>query len=258
MRKLLFCTTLLGLAGSLTAQTTPVAKPPVHGVMTKKPLVKKPVAAPSGNPVAVFDTTAGKLRCTLFEKETPITVANFIDLATGKKDWKNPASGATKHNTPLYDGTIFHRVIPEFMIQGGDPAGNGTGDPGYKFQDEFVDTLKFDRPGRLAMANSGPNTNGSQFFITEDSTHSFHLSGRHTIFGQCDDATIALVKKIARMPADPQSNLPFHPVRITHVSIVRGGATAAKPLVRHPMHSVPGVKKPAAGTASKKPLAVPQ
>ena len=258
MRKLLLSTVLLGLSATLLAQTTPVAKAPVKSTVAKKPLVKKPAAAPSGNPVAVFDTTAGKLRCTLFEKEAPITVANFIDLATGKKDWKNPASGATKHNTPLYDGTIFHRVIPEFMIQGGDPAGNGSGDPGYKFQDEFVDTLKFDRPGRLAMANSGPNTNGSQFFITEDSTHSFHLSGHHTIFGQCDDASIVLVKKIARMPAEAQSNRPFHPVKITHLSIVRGGATSAKPAVKHPMHSAPGVKKPAAGTATKKPLAVPQ
>ncbi len=255
MRKLLLCTAVFGLTTSLMGQATPAAKAPAKATVAKKPLVKKPAAAPtsSGNPVAVFDTTAGKLRCTLFEKETPITVANFIDLATGKKDWKNPVSGATKHNTPLYDGTIFHRVIPNFMIQGGDPAGNGTGDPGYKFQDEFVDTLKFDRPGRLAMANSGPNTNGSQFFITEDSTHSFHLSGHHTIFGQCDDASIALVKKIARVPHDPQDR-PFQPIRITHLTIVRGGAaTSAKPAVKHPKHVAPGAKKPAAGTAPKKP-----
>ena len=256
MRKLLLCTAVFGLATSLMGQATPAAKAPAKATVAKKPLVKKPAAAPtsSGNPVAVFDTTAGKLRCTLFEKETPITVANFIDLATGKKDWKNPVSGATKHNTPLYDGTIFHRVIPNFMIQGGDPAGNGTGDPGYKFQDEFVDTLKFDRPGRLAMANSGPNTNGSQFFITEDSTHSFHLSGHHTIFGQCDDASIALVKKIARVPHDPQDR-PFQPIRITHLTIVRGGAAVgAKSPMKHPMHVAPGGAKPAAGTA-KKPAA---
>ena len=256
MRKLLLCTTVLGLAISLMGQATPAKTPSksstAKGTMAKKPLVKKPTApAASGNPVAVFDTTAGKLRCTLFEKETPITVANFIDLATGKKDWKNPASGVTKHNTPLFDGTIFHRVIPEFMIQGGDPAGNGTGDPGYKFQDEFVDTLKFDRPGRLAMANSGPNTNGSQFFITEGLTA--HLNGRHTIFGQCDDASVALVKKIARVPRDPQDR-PFQPIRITHLTIVRGGAaTSAKPAVKHPKHVAPGGKKPAAGTAPKKP-----
>jgi peptidyl-prolyl cis-trans isomerase A (cyclophilin A) len=205
-------------------------------------LAAKPGATPAAagaNPVAVFDTTAGKLRCTLFEKETPITVANFIGLATGTKDWTNPVSRARKHNTPLYDGTIFHRVIPEFMIQGGDPAGTGAGDPGYKFQDEFVPTLKFDRPGRLAMANSGPNTNGSQFFITEDSAHSFHLSGHHTIFGQCDAASVELVKHIARLPRDPNDK-PLHAVRITHITIERGGAAApTKPAAKAPMKPAP-------------------
>src|SRR5579862_8913316 len=160
--------------------------------------------AGSGEPTAIFDTTSGKLTCKLFEKETPITVANFIALANGTKDWKNPVSGATKHNTPLYDGTIFHRVIPQFMIQGGDPAGNGSGDPGYQFKDEIVSTLTFDRPGRLAMANSGPNTNGSQFFITEVPTP--HLNGKHTIFGQCQDLDV--VKKIARMATDPRNDRP--------------------------------------------------
>ncbi len=255
MRKLLFCVAVVGIAASLFGQATPAAKPKAapKTSMTAKPPIKKPTV-PSGNPVAVFNTTAGTLRCTLFEKETPITVANFIDLATGKKDWKNPASGVTKHNTPLYDGTIFHRVIPEFMIQGGDPLGTGTGDPGYRFQDEFVDTLKFDRPGRLAMANSGPNTNGSQFFITEDSTHSFHLSGHHTIFGQCDDASIALVKKIARLPKGP-GDKPLTAVRILHLTIQRGGAPST---TRHPvMHGGPGMRKPAAGTATKKPAAKP-
>jgi cyclophilin family peptidyl-prolyl cis-trans isomerase len=181
--------------------------------------------AGSGEPTAIFDTTAGKLTCKLFEKETPITVANFIGLATGTKDWKNPVSGATKHNTPLYDGTIFHRVIPNFMIQGGDPAGNGSGDPGYQFKDEFVSTLTFDRPGRLAMANSGPNTNGSQFFITDVATP--HLNGKHTIFGQCDEASIEIVKQIARMARDPRNDMPFRPVKINHITIVRGGADAA-------------------------------
>jgi peptidyl-prolyl cis-trans isomerase A (cyclophilin A) len=193
-----------------------------------------PKAASSGEPTAVFDTTAGKLRCKLFEKETPITVMNFIALANGTKDWKNPVSGATKHNTPLYDGTIFHRVIPGFMIQGGDPAGNGSGDPGYSFKDEIVSTIAFDRPGRLAMANSGPNTNGSQFFITEVPTP--HLNGHHTIFGQCDEASVTLVKQIARMARDPLNDKPFRPVRITHITIERGGATPAA-----------GAAKPAAG-----------
>src|SRR5438309_4169415 len=129
-----------------------------------------PAAASSGNPVAVIDTTAGKLRCTLFEKQAPVTVANFIALANGTKDWKNPISHVTKHNTPLYDGTIFHRVIPNFMIQGGDPAGNGSGDPGYTFEDEIRQDLAFDRPGRLAMVNYAPNTKGSQFFIINVTT----------------------------------------------------------------------------------------
>ena len=178
--------------------------------------------AASGEPTAIIDTTAGKLTCKLFEKQTPETVANFIGLSNGTKDWKNPISGASKHGVPLYDGTIFHRVIPNFMIQGGDPAGNGSGDPGYKFRDETVPTLTFDRPGRLAMANSGPNTNGSQFFITEVPTP--HLNGRHTIFGQCDEASIDLVKKIARMAADPNNDRPFRPVKINHITIEHGGS----------------------------------
>ncbi len=176
----------------------------------------------SANPKAVIETTMGKFTCTLFKDKAPVTVDNFIGLATGKKDWKNPISKVTKHNTPLYDGTIFHRVIPGFMIQGGDPAGNGTGDPGYTFKDEFDPSLKFDRPGRLAMANSGPNTNGSQFFITEVPTP--HLNNRHTIFGQCEPAS--LVSKIARVPRDPNDK-PFQPVRITHVKIEQPGAAPA-------------------------------
>ncbi len=179
----------------------------------------------TGNPKAVIETTAGNFNCTLFKDKAPVTVENFIALAEGTKDWTNPVSHVKKHNTPLYDGTIFHRVIPGFMIQGGDPAGNGTGDPGYKFKDEFDPSLKFDRPGRLAMANSGPNTNGSQFFITEVPTP--HLNGRHTIFGQCEP--VSLVKKIANVPRDANDQ-PLKPVRITHIKIVPAGpATAAEP-----------------------------
>src|SRR5579872_3514946 len=123
-------------------------------------------ASATSEPTAIIDTTAGKMTCTLFPSKAPIGVANFIGLATGTKDWKTP-SGVTKHGVPLYDGTIFHRVIPEFMIQGGDPAGTGAGDPGYAFKNEVHPDLKFSVPGRLAYANAGPNTNGSQFFITE-------------------------------------------------------------------------------------------
>ncbi len=176
------------------------------------------------NPKAVIETSAGKFTCTLFEDQTPVAVANFIGLAEGTKDWTNPVSRAKKHNTPLYDGTIFHRVIPGFMIQGGDPAGNGTGDPGYRFQDEIRSELKFDRPGRLAMANSGPNTNGSQFFITEVQTP--HLNGRHTIFGQCEP--LSLVTKIANVPRDRATDKPFTAVKIVHIKIERPGEAKAE------------------------------
>ncbi len=144
---------------------------------------------------AIFHTSMGDIVCKLFPKEAPKTVANFIGLAEGTKDWTDPASGVKKTKTPLYSGTVFHRVIPNFMIQGGDPLGTGSGNPGYKFEDEFVPTLKFDVPGRLAMANSGPGTNGSQFFITEVPTP--HLDMHHTIFGQVIDGQ-ELVGKIAR------------------------------------------------------------
>jgi peptidyl-prolyl cis-trans isomerase A (cyclophilin A) len=186
-------------------------------------------------PTAIIHTTAGDMTCTLFPDRAPIGVANFIGLANGTRDWKNPVSGAKKHGVPLYDGTIFHRVIPEFMIQGGDPAGNGQGDPGYQFKNEVSSDLLFDRPGRLAYANSGPDTNGSQFFITEVATP--HLNGHYTIFGQCDEKTVELVKQIARMARDPQNDKPFRPVKITHITILHAGA--AKP-------ASPGVKKPTA------------
>jgi cyclophilin family peptidyl-prolyl cis-trans isomerase len=124
-------------------------------------------AAVGAQPIAIIDTTAGKLTCTLFPDKAPIGVANFIGLSEGTKDWTSPVTHQKKHGVPLYDGTIFHRVIPNFMIQGGDPLGTGTGDPGYQFKNETSPDLKFDRPGRLAYANAGPDTNGSQFFITE-------------------------------------------------------------------------------------------
>lgn len=244
MRKKLLIFLLVSVATLVSAQsssqsTAPAAKP---STAAKPVTAAKPA---STNPTAIIETTAGKMTCTLFPDKAPIGVDNFIGLATGKRDWKNPVSGATKHGVPLYDGTIFHRVIPDFMIQGGDPAGNGSGDPGYKFKNEVSSDLLFDRPGRLAYANSGPDTNGSQFFITEDSAHSRHLSGHYTIFGQCDDTTVALVKQIARMARDPSNDRPFRPVKINHITIVKAGA-AAKP-------AGTAVKKPA--TAAQKPAA---
>jgi peptidyl-prolyl cis-trans isomerase A (cyclophilin A) len=223
---LLSISAVVGLAQSST-QAAPAAKPATAA--------KPPVHHAAGATTAVLETTVGTLTCTLFPDKAPIGVANFIGLANGTKDWTNPVSHVTKHNTPLYNGTIFHRVIPGFMIQGGDPAGNGTGDPGYKFKNEVSSDLLFDKPGRLAYANSGPDTNGSQFFITEVATP--HLNGNYTIFGQCDEATVTLVKQIAHMATDPSNDRPFRPVKIVKVSIVHGAA-APKPATT--------VKKPAA------------
>jgi len=220
------------LAAAQAAPTPPKeTSPPVH-----KPASSAPAA--STEPTAIIHTTAGDLHCTLFPKVAPVGVENFIGLATGTKDWTNPVSHAKKHGVPLYDGTVFHRVIPEFMIQGGDPAGNGAGDPGYAFKNETSSTVTFDRPGRLAYANSGPDTNGSQFFITEDIKHSAHLTGSYTIFGQCDDAALVLVKQIARMTRDPSNDRPFHPVKITHIEIHRAGTSPAKPATPKPTAAV--------------------
>jgi peptidyl-prolyl cis-trans isomerase A (cyclophilin A) len=130
---------------------------------------------------AVFTTTEGKFTCKLFSAEAPKTVANFVGLASGTKEWTDPHTGK-QVKKPFYNGLIFHRVIDGFMIQGGCPLGTGTGNPGYKFADEFSDNLKFDRAGLLAMANSGPNTNGSQFFVTLGPTP--HLNHLHSIFGE--------------------------------------------------------------------------
>lgn len=178
-------------------------------------------AAAGAQPKAIIDTTAGKMTCTLFPDKAPIGVANFTGLATGTKDWTNPVTHKKEHGVPLYDGTIFHRVIPNFMIQGGDPAGTGMGDPGYQFKNETSSDLKFDRPGRLAYANAGPDTNGSQFFITEVPYPS--LNGGYTIFGQCDDASVAIVKQIARVGRD-SNDKPYTPVKIKHITIENAGA----------------------------------
>ena len=194
-------------------------------------------AAPGAEPTAVIHTTAGNLTCHLFPKVAPIGVANFIALAKGTKDWTDPRTHQKKHGVPLYDGTIFHRVIPEFMIQGGDPLGNGEGDIGYEFKNEVSPAVKFDRPGRLAYANAGPDTNGSQFFITEQALlgqQGDMLNGKYTIFGQCDDASVALVKEIARMGRDPSNDLPFKPVKIIHINIEgSSGASSKKPASAH-------------------------
>ena len=173
------------------------------------------LTVPNG-PYAVMDTSLGRITCQFFQKQAPNAVANFIELAEGKKDWTDPTTNKMQRHRRYFDGTTFHRVIPEFMIQGGDPTGTGTGDPGYKFDDEFDPNLNFDRPGRLAMANSGPNTNGSQFFITE---LPFESGNQHyVIFGQCDDASVDVVKAIARVPRD-SNDKPLSPVMLERVAI---------------------------------------
>lgn len=165
---------------------------------------------------AVMETSQGNITLELFEKEAPKTVENFVGLAEGTKEWTDPKT-KQKVKRPLYDGVIFHRVIPGFMIQGGDPLGNGTGGPGYQFEDEFSPNLKFDRPGRLAMANAGRNTNGSQFFITEGATD--WLNNRHTIFGQVIEGQ-EVIKKIVSVPRDERDR-PKTEVVIKKVQVIR-------------------------------------
>jgi peptidyl-prolyl cis-trans isomerase A (cyclophilin A) len=166
---------------------------------------------------AIFDTSEGQIVCRLFEKDAPKTVQNFIDLAEGKREWTHPVT-RKKSSDKLYDGTILHRVIPNFMIQGGDPAGSGFGGPGYQFEDETKGSPhKFDKPGKLAMANAGPNTNGSQFFITVAATT--WLTGKHTIFGEVVEGQ-DVVDKITSLPRDRQDK-PAKDVQVKSVKIER-------------------------------------
>ncbi|MFC6647261.1 peptidylprolyl isomerase [Granulicella cerasi] len=193
-----------------------------------------PPAVPNG-PMVVFDTTMGRLTCQFFQKETPVTVENFIGLATGRKDWTDPVTGKKVSGKPFYDGVTFHRVIPGFMIQGGDRLGTGAGDAGFFIDNEVVPSLRFDRPGRLAMANAGPNTNGTQFFITE-AAHP-ELNGSYTIFGQCDDHTVMLAATIARVERNAEDK-PTTPVIINKVYIVPEGQTPP-PVQPGPQNIIP-------------------
>src|ERR1700736_2929424 len=165
------------------AATPPAAPSPTPAPPTKQDqsMANNGIPQGSGDLYALFKTTRGTITVQLFEKDAPNTVANFVGLATGAKEWTDPRTGAKSHGK-LYDGTQFHRVIPQFMIQGGDPLGQGVGGPGYKFEDEIHPELRHSGPGVLSMANAGPGTNGSQFFITEGPTP--HLDNRHTVFGE--------------------------------------------------------------------------
>ncbi len=206
MRKLLIATSLLMLALSASAQTAQQG--------TKE------------QPVAIIQTSMGDLNCVLFPKAAPIGTANFIGLAKGTKDWTDPKTGQKKHGVPLYDGTTFHRVIPDFMIQGGDPAGTGAGDVGFQFKNETLpdlgsispDVLPTPTPGRIPTARSSSSPRWPYP----------SLNGNYTIFGQCDAASVELVKKIARQPRNANDK-PNTPIVIKHIKIDEGG-TAKAPL----------------------------
>ena len=166
---------------------------------------------------ATFETSQGTIVCRLFESDAPITVKNFIELAEGSREWTHPRT-RQKSKANLYDGTVFHRVIPNFMIQGGDPEGTGMGGPGYKFEDETKGSPhKFDKAGKLAMANSGPNTNGSQFFITVAPTP--WLTGNHTIFGEVVEGQ-DVADKITAVPRNRQDR-PLEDVVLKSVKVER-------------------------------------
>jgi len=172
---------------------------------------------------ARFETSMGNFMCELYQFQAPNTVANFIGLAEGTKDWTDPKTGRVAKGKRFYDNTTFHRIIDRFMIQGGDPTGTGLGGPGYRFNDEISRTLKHDREGRLSMANSGPNTNGSQFFITLGPVS--QLDGKYTLFGQVIDG-MDVVRKIGKVPVEVprggrEKSHPVTPVTLKKVTIER-------------------------------------
>ena len=200
---------------AVAPDVAPTAVEPLYGPEPTPPI---PAPDPTG-PTAVIDTTMGTLTCRLFN-ETTLATANFIGLATGTKDWRHPATHASMHAKPFYTGLHFERVIPDFMIEQGDLPGDHTGDGsiGFQFPNQIVPGLTFDRPGRLAYANSGPTTNASAFFITEHPQH--RLDGSYTIFGQCDDPSVKIVEAIARVPRDA-NNEPLKPVTVKSITIQR-------------------------------------
>jgi len=217
----------LFLAAVVASAQTPTTPPPTLPPAAPADLpdspgtvhAPPPPAIPTG-PTVVFDTSAGRMTCKFFDKQAPVATANFIGLAEGTKDWTDPTTQQKMHGKRFYDGLTFHRVIPGFMIQGGDPRGDGTGDGGYMFDSEIVPGLGFDVPGRLAMANAGPNTNGTQFFITEEPV--VDLDGKYTIFGQCDAHSVLIVKSISRVDRN-SADKPLTPVLLNKVTIVRDG-----------------------------------
>lgn len=235
---LLSATASLFALGAYAQQATAPPSAPSTASLPDSPDAQGQASPQPTGPTAVFDTSMGRITCKLFSKEAPKTVANFIGLAEGTKDWTNPAMPhQTMHDHPLYNGTIFHRVIPGFMIQGGDPLGTGEGDPGYTVPDEIVPGLNFDVAGRLAMANSGPGTDGSQFFITEAPYPS--LNQRYTIFGQCDPHSVLVADSIADVERDARDK-PLEPVILEKVTIVQNG----RPLPAPPSESAAPATQP--------------
>jgi peptidyl-prolyl cis-trans isomerase A (cyclophilin A) len=230
---------------SQQAPTAPASTAPSGATqeLPDSPGLQAPPSVEPTGPTAVMDTSMGRITCRLFDKQAPETVANFVGLAEGAKDWSDPTTHEKVHGKPLYDGTIFHRVIPGFMAQGGDPMGTGMGDPGYYIPDEIDPSLMFDIPGRLAMANSGPNTDGSQFFVTEEIQPS--LNGHYTIFGQCDPSSVLVVKTMTRVERDGRDK-PLTPVVLKKVTIVPVGQPVPPP---------PAVSAPAAAPSPSAPPA---
>jgi peptidyl-prolyl cis-trans isomerase A (cyclophilin A) len=246
---LLFVTGIASAQQTPPSQTPPPQAPSAAGAAQDLPDSPGAQTAPAIEPTgatAVLDTSMGRVTCRFFDKQAPQTVANFIGLAEGTKDWTDPATREKEHGKPLYDGTTFHRVIPGFMAQGGDPMGNGMGDPGYFISDEIDPSLMFDVPGRLAMANSGPNTDGSQFFVTEEIQPS--LNGHYTIFGQCDPSSVLVVKTITRVERDGRDK-PLSPVVLKKVTIVPVGRPLPPPAATSAPASSPATGAAPATTA---------
>ncbi len=221
LSSLIILTLVLSACGSDNKEPTPAATPKAPMMSDVKPPQPQDLEmyindlSGTGQLTAKFDTSMGMIECLLTEKETPMTVANFVGLARGMKPFINPTTKQVEKR-PFYNGLIFHRVIPNFMIQGGDPLGVGTGGPGYTFADEIHPDLKHNKAGILSMANAGPSTNGSQFFITEKATP--HLNGRHTVFGMCNNTDI--IKAIARVQTNTRQK-PHTDVTIKTLTILR-------------------------------------
>lgn len=251
------CTPALAALFAFPALAQQFAPPAQAPAQQQEELPDAPTATPEAatvpnGPIVVMDTSMGRITCQVYQQQAPNTVANFIGLAEGTKDWTDPVTNKIEHHKPFYDGTTFHRVIPGFMIQGGDRTATGMGGPGYTFADELNPNLTFDRPGRLAMANSGPNSNGSQFFITEQAYPT--LDQNYTLFGQCDDPSVAIVKAITGVPRDSDDK-PLSPVTLEKVTIVSQGQQL--PPLQPGEPATPPAPQPASapapGTASAPP-----